>query len=202
MTGSLVELADRIQLGRAPLARSWRRARGLPMSAWSMTIAHIGVGVFVAGVTASSAWQQEAIVTMAPGETVPLAGYDFTLARIDERQGPNFVAQTATIDVTTSGGAQVATLQPEKRFYPVERQPTSEAGIDSGILRDLYVVLGDEVGTGNQTVRIYVNPLVLWIWGGVMLMGSAGLLSLADRRLRVGAPTPAKARLRAAPASA
>jgi cytochrome c-type biogenesis protein CcmF len=94
-------------------------------------------------------------------------------------------------------------LTPEKRFYPVEQQATSEAGIDSGLLRDLYVVLGDPVEgavAGAHTVRIYHNPLVMWIWGGVAIMGVAGLISLSDRRHRVGAPSPARTRL--APAGA
>jgi cytochrome c-type biogenesis protein CcmF len=169
-----------------------------------MTLAHVGLGVLLAGVTASSAWQSEAILVMAPGERAELAGYEFTLTRIDEAEGPNYVARRATFDVTRAG-APVARLTPEKRFYPVEQQATSEAGIDSGPLRDLYVVLGDPVGeaaAGAHTVRIYHNPLVMWIWGGVGLMGLAGILSLTDRRHRVGAPRPARARLAGAPAGA
>jgi cytochrome c-type biogenesis protein CcmF len=205
VAGSLAELAGRVQLFRGPLGRSWQRANGLPRSSYAMTLAHVGLGVFVAGVTASSAWQSEAILVMAPGDRAELAGYEFTLARIDEAEGPNFVARRATFDVTRAG-APVASLTPEKRFYPVEQQATSEAGIDMGPLRDLYVVLGDpvdgEAAGAGHTVRIYHNPLVMWIWGGVIIMGLAGALSLTDRRHRVGAPTPAPARLTAAPAGA
>jgi cytochrome c-type biogenesis protein CcmF len=205
VAGSLLELASRVQLLRVPLGRSWQRARGLPRSTYAMTIAHVGLGVFVAGVTASSAWQSEAILVMKPGDRAGLAGYDFRLARIDELQGPNYVARRATFEVTRDG-APVATLTPEKRFYPVERQATSEAGIDAGLFRDLYVVLGDpvegETAAAGNTVRIYHNPLVMWIWGGVVVMGLAGALSLSDRRHRVGAPTPARARAAAAPAGA
>jgi cytochrome c-type biogenesis protein CcmF len=206
--GSLVELAERIQLFRGPLGRSWQRAKGLPRSAYAMALAHVGVGVMVIGITASSAWQGEAIVTMRPGDHVDLAGYRFELAGIEERRGPNYVAKHATFKVTTADGAPVATLAPEKRFYPVEQQPTSEAGIDMGVWRDLYAVLGDpaEGETGldaPHTVRIYHNPLVMWIWAGVVIMGVAGAWSLTDRRLRVGAPTPARARPgRAAPTPA
>jgi cytochrome c-type biogenesis protein CcmF len=205
VAGSLVELANRVQLLRVSLERSWQRARGLPRSTYAMTLAHIGLGVFVAGVTASSAWQGEAILVLKPGDRAELAGYEFTLARIDEAQGPNYVARRATFEVTRDG-AHVATLTPEKRFYPVERQATSEAGIDTGLFGDLYVVLGDPVeggaAGGGHTVRIYHNPLVMWIWGGVMIMGFAGVLSLSDRRHRVGAPTPARGRVAAAPAGA
>jgi cytochrome c-type biogenesis protein CcmF len=159
----------------------------------------VGVGIFVAGVTATSAWQSEAIVVMRPGETTELAGYRFTLEALGDHRGPNYVARRAVFTVTAAG-RPVATLTPEKRFYPVEQQPTSEAGIDSGLLRDLYVVLGDPAAGGGDTVRIYHNPLVAWIWAGVALMGTAGLISLADRRLRVGAPAPARRRLTPAPA--
>jgi cytochrome c-type biogenesis protein CcmF len=201
IAGSLLDLAGRLQLVSLDLGRSWQRAKGLARSSYGMTIAHVGMGVLVAGVTASSAWQSEAILVMRPGDTAELAGYRFTLAGIADRRGPNYVAQRATFEITRDG-RPVATLTPEKRFYPVERQPTSEAGIDSGFLRDLYVVLGDpsEGVAGGHTVRIYHNPLVVWIWGGVLIMGCAGLLSLSDRRHRVGAPAPA--RLRAAAAAA
>jgi cytochrome c-type biogenesis protein CcmF len=166
-----------------------------------MTLAHFGVGVFVAGVTASSAWQSEAILVMQPGQSADLAGYRFTLERLEDRQGPNYVLRRAILEVTRDG-SPVATLIPEKRYYPVEGQPTSEAGIDMGFWRDLYAVLGDpaEGAPGAHSMRIYVNPLVMWIWGGIVIMGAAGLISLTDRRHRVGAPSPARARL--APAGA
>ena len=100
VAGSLVELASRLQLLRAPLSRSWQRAQGLPRSAYAMTMAHVGLGVLVAGITASSAWQSEAILVMKPGDRAEVAGYQFTLARIDEAPGPNYVARRATFDVT------------------------------------------------------------------------------------------------------
>ncbi len=207
--GSLVEFAERIQLFRIPFGRSLARAKGLPRSAYAMAIAHIGVGVMVLGVVASSAWQSERILVMKPGDTVDLAGFQFQLGDVEEGQGPNYVYRRAAFEVT-SEGEPVAILAPEKRFYTVERQPTSEAGIHTTIWRDLYVVLADppEGQTAEEagyTVRIYHNPLVSWIWGGVGLMGLAGAFSLTDRRHRVGAPTTAKARrdkaLPAGPAS-
>ena len=178
IAGSLVELASRLQLLRVPLSRSWQRAQGLPRSAYAMTMAHVGLGVLVAGITASSAWQSEAILVMKPGDRAEVAGYQFTLARIDEVPGPNYVARRATFDVTKDG-APVARVIPQKRFYPVEQQATSEAGIDSGLWRDLYVVLGDPVegaAAGDaHTVRIYHNPAghvdlgrgdASWAWPG------------------------------------
>ncbi len=196
--GSLVELADRVQLFRIPFGNSMRRAKGLPRAAFAMAIAHMGLGVMMVGVVGSSAWQTERILVMKPGDSVELAGYDFTLADISEYQGPNYVGRKASIEVT-SDGDPVATLGPEMRFYNVEGQPTSEAGIHSNIFRDLYGVLADPpegqtAAEAGYTVRIYHNPLVTWIWGGVIMMGAAGGISLTDRRHRVGAPTTAKAR--------
>ncbi|MEM9439489.1 MAG: heme lyase CcmF/NrfE family subunit [Pseudomonadota bacterium] len=196
--GSLVELADRVQLFRVPLARSLARAKGLPLSAYAMAIAHMGLGVMMVGVVGSSAWQSERILVMKPGDTIDLAGYDFRLNDVSEYQGPNYIGRRASI-VVTDEGDQVAVLQPEMRFYTVERQPTSEAGIHSNMFRDLYGVLADPpegqtAAEAGYTVRIYHNPLVTWIWGGVVMMGLAGTISLADRRHRVGAPTTAKAK--------
>ncbi len=196
--GSMVELADRVQLFRVPFARSLSRAKGLPLSAYAMALAHMGLGVMMVGVVGSSAWQSERILVMKPGDSIDLAGYDFTLDDVSEYQGPNYIGRRASI-VVTGEGDPVAVLQPEMRFYTVERQPTSEAGIDSNIFRDLYAVLADPpegqtAAEAGYTVRIYHNPLVTWIWGGVVMMGIAGTISLADRRHRVGAPTTAKAR--------
>ncbi len=196
--GSLVELADRVQLFRVPFARSLARAKGLPLSAYAMAIAHMGLGVMMVGVVGSSAWQSERILVMKPGDTIDLAGYDFRLNDVSEYQGPNYIGRRASI-VVTDEGDQVAVLQPEMRFYTVERQPTSEAGIHSNMFRDLYGVLADPpegqtAAEAGYTVRIYHNPLVTWIWGGVVMMGLAGTISLADRRHRVGAPTTAKAK--------
>jgi cytochrome c-type biogenesis protein CcmF len=199
--GTLAELAGRIQLFKVQPARSFERLKGLPLSTFGMTLAHIGVGVFVVGVTASSAFQREAIVVMQPGDRVELAGYGFLLDELRDLQGPNWIAQKAVFRVDVDG-RRIATLRPERRFYPVERQPTSEAGIHSNAWRDLYAVLGEPVEGSGHTVRIYHNPMVMWIWAGVTLMGLAGLVSLADRRLRVGAPTPSRVRTRAAAAPA
>lgn len=198
MLGSLVELAERVQLFRIPLSRSWKRAGGLPRSAYAMTMAHIGLGVMMVGVVASSSWQSERILVMKPGDQVELVGYDFVLDEVATEQGPNYIARRASV-VVTEDGNPVTTLHPEMRFYNVERQPTSEAGIHTNILRDLYVVLADPPQGQNAsevgyTVRVYHNPMVAWIWAGVVLMGFGGTISLTDRRHRVGAPTTAKAR--------
>jgi len=196
--GSLVELAERIQLFRLPFARSMSRAKGLPRSAYAMAIAHMGLGVMMVGVVGSTAWQAERILVMKPGDNVELSGYEFVLDDVSEYQGPNYVGRRADI-VVTADGDPVSVLQPEMRFYQVERQPTSEAGIHSNVFRDLYAVLADPpegqtAADAGYTVRLYMNPLVTWIWAGVVMMGFGGMVSLTDRRHRVGAPTTAKAR--------
>ncbi|MEZ5933709.1 MAG: heme lyase CcmF/NrfE family subunit [Alphaproteobacteria bacterium] len=204
--GSLFELAERVQLFRIPFGRSMKRAGGLPRSAYAMALAHIGLGVSTIGVVSSSAWQSERILVMKPGDSVELAGYDFKLGDVVEGQGPNYVYRRGPMEIT-QGGEPVTTLYPEKRFYNVERQPTSEAGIDTRLFRDLYVVLADppdgqSAAEAGYTVRLYHNPLVSWIWGGVVLMGVGAAVSLTDRRHRVGAPTTAKARRQPTPEGA
>ena len=202
IAGSLSELALRLGIGRPlDLARVRERARGLPRSAWAMTLAHVGLGVLVLGITVQSAGRVERILVMRPGETVDLVGYDVRLDGIAAVQGPNYQAERATFSVTKAG-APVTVLYSERRYFPVERMPTTEAGIHTNLWRDLYFVLGDAAEGGGFAVRLYYNPLVLWIWGGAGIMALAGLISLTDRRLRVGAPRPSRMPRRAVEASA
>ncbi len=195
--GSLADLVARIGLLELAPARSWQRLRGLPASAFAVTIAHAGLGVLIVGITASSALQEERILAMRPGDVATIGGYEVVFEGVAEHQGPNYTALRATF-ATTSGGRPVATLHSEKRFFPVERQSTTEAGIQTTLWRDLYFVLGDRTPDGAWAVRLYVNPFVIWLWGGVGIMAVGGLVSLLDRRLRVGAPRAAAARRRAA----
>jgi cytochrome c-type biogenesis protein CcmF len=196
IAGSLSELADRLGAFRAAPSATWARARGLPRSAWAMTLAHVGLGIVILGVTAVATGRTERLLVMQPGQGADLAGYDVQFQGVDTVPGPNYTAQRGTFLVSRNG-ASVALLHSEKRFFPVEGMPTTEAGIDTGLFRDLYLVLGEPAAEGGWTVRLYHNPLAFWIWGGAGLMGLAGLVSLTDRRLRVGAPRPARARLAA-----
>jgi cytochrome c-type biogenesis protein CcmF len=210
--GALVEVAERIRLFRAPLADSWRRAAGLPRAAWGTTIAHFGVGIFIAGVAASSAWQVEKVQLVRPGDTVEISGYSFTFKGAVEERGPNYVARRGTFEVTKNG-RPIATLEPAKRFFPVTRQTTTEAAIHTLWIADLYAVIADPQEaqpSGNAAfpadtdsawaARLYYNPLVPWIWIGAVIMALGGVVSLTDRRHRVGAPVPARAQTAAAPA--
>jgi len=184
---TVIELVGRLRLFRAPLSESLDRWRALPRSALGMTVAHAGLAVAIAGMTASTLFQEEKILAMRSGDTVAIRGYELRFQGVTAVPGPNYQADRARF-VVTSGGAPVTVLSPERRFYPVQRQQTTEAAIHTTGLADLYVVVGDSDGRGAWTVRVYHNPLVPWIWAGCMIMALGGGLSLTDRRLRVGAP--------------
>ena len=199
VVGAVVELAERIGLFRVPLAASWSRAKGLPRSAWGLTLAHAGVGIAIAGMTASTAWESERIELMRPGDTLQIAGYDVTFHGVQRADGPNYLADQGELEVTVDG-RHVATLTPQKRWYPVAQMATTEAAIHTTWLADIYAALGDARDDGAWTVRLHHHPLVPWIWLGSCVMTLGGMISLADRRLRVGAPV--RRRLRPAPAAA
>jgi cytochrome c-type biogenesis protein CcmF len=191
--GALAEFAGRIRLFAAP-AESWRRLKGLPRAAAGMTCAHLGLAILIAGVTGSSAWRLEMIGTLGVGGTLSEGGYTVTLDRVNDGVGPNYNFQSGTLTVRRHGDF-VTVLTPERRFFPVANQSTTEAGIRTSMLADLYGVIGEPVAepgaradAGAWTVRFYVNPLVPWIWVGALLMVAGGALSLSDRRHRVGAP--------------
>jgi cytochrome c-type biogenesis protein CcmF len=194
--GALVEWAERVRLFRAGAGETWRRARHLPRATHGMTLAHLGLAVTLAGI-AASAWQQERIDVMKPGEDLTIAGYVLHLAGVGKTDGPNFTADRADITVTKDG-ALITVMHPEKRFFPVRQVPTSMTAIHTDLLADLYVALGDSDGKGGWTVRAYWKPLVPWIWIGAVFMAGGGLVSLSDRRWRVGVGARAPRAARAA----
>ena len=186
--GSLAEFAERIRLFRVPVKDSWNRAVHLPRSAWGMTIAHASMGIAIAGMTGTSAWQSETIQAMKPGDNAMVGAYAVHFDRIGTVQGPNYNAEQGVFTVTRDG-QHIATLTPQRRSYPVTRMTTTEAAIHTTWLSDVYVALGDPAQNGTAwTVRLYHHPLVPWIWIGAMGMMVGGLVSLSDRRFRVGAP--------------
>ncbi len=146
-----------------------------------MHLAHIGVAVFIAGVTVVTSYQTEKDVKMNIGDTVSVGGYEFRLNNLAQYQGPNFQAVRADMEVTRNG-APVAVMHPEKRAFTVSGNATSETAIDRSVWRDLYLSLGDEVPGGGWTVRVYHKPLVNWIWGGALLMAIGGGFAVTDRR--------------------
>jgi len=183
--GALADVIERIRLFRLPFGASLRRLGGLPRGSFGTTLAHAGLGVTIAGIAGMS-MASESIVLLLPGQTAHLAGYDFQLVDLHDADGPNYSARVATVAISRDG-VPVATLAPERRGFPVQRINTTEAKIATNFLRDLYVVLGEE-RDGGGVLRLHVNPLAPWIWLGALVMALGGFLSLADRRLRVGAP--------------
>jgi cytochrome c-type biogenesis protein CcmF len=199
MAGAVAELAFRSRLGSASLSQSMGRLTGLPRSAWGGALAHAGAGMMTIGIVAVSAYQTEQVLVMKPGQTVDIAGYSLTFKGVAPRRGPNYREEVGVVDVAR-GGRQVIELNPSKRLYDAPRQQTSEAGIHPAWSGDLYAVLGDAQKDGGFVLRLYFNPLVRLIWIGALLMFVGGMLSLTDRRLRVGAPQRARARGIPAPA--
>jgi cytochrome c-type biogenesis protein CcmF len=188
IAGTLIEWAGRIKLFQAPPAETLRRAGRLPRAAWGMTLAHAGLGLIILGVTASSSWKEEAVQTMAIGDTVTVRDWAFTLLAVDQGTGPNYRLTRGTVRLSRDG-AEVALLQPEQRTYTQPPRPTTEAAIHTTGLHDLYAVIGDKAADGRGWVtRFYYEPLVPFLWYGALLMGLGGAISLSDRRHRVGAP--------------
>jgi cytochrome c-type biogenesis protein CcmF len=150
---------------------------------YGMALAHIGVAVFVVGVALVKGYDAEKDVKMRPGETVELNGYVFLLEEVSDVRGPNYIAARGRMTVTRNGKT-VATLAPEKRVYTVQDMPMTEAAIDPGLTRDLYVSLGDALGDGTWLIKVQVKPFIDWIWGGCLLMALGGFLAASDRRYR------------------
>ncbi|MEQ1602277.1 MAG: heme lyase CcmF/NrfE family subunit [Methylophilaceae bacterium] len=165
--------------------KSWQtQVKAASRSWWGMVIAHLGIGIFVLGVTIVKSYESEIAVRMHPGDVAHLAGYDFTLNGVKEVKGANYSAARGEISVSRNG-VQKTVLFPEKRLYTVTNMPMTEAGISPGILHDLYASLGEPLDDGAWSVRIYYKPLVEWIWIGCLMMAFGGLLALSDRRYRL-----------------
>ena len=158
--------------------------RGLGRSYWGMQLAHAGIAVCALGIVLSSQYSAERDLRMAPGESVELAGYRFVFEGARHHTGPNYTSDRGTIRVF-EGDREVASLHPEKRLYSVQRSMMTEAGIDAGFTRDVYVALGEPLENGAWAVRVHVKPYVRWIWIGGLLMSGGGLLAVLDRRYRM-----------------
>ena len=180
--GALTDLWSRTGRGDNRLGRLSR----LPRADWGKTVAHSGLGVTIFAVAGLLAWEQEDIRVAQLGESFHLGGYTLTLDGVDQVRGPNYISEMGKVRVAQNG-REVAVLNPEKRVYPVAQMPTTEAGIDYRVFRDVYVVIGDQQADGGWTVRTYIKPFANWIWGGSILMAIGGFLSLSDRRFRVAA---------------
>jgi cytochrome c-type biogenesis protein CcmF len=160
--------------------------RRLSASYYGMQMAHIGFAVAAIGVTLTSQYAVERDIKMAPGDSYEVAGYHFDFRDIGRVRGPNFVADEAQFVVSLSAGGQpIARLNPQKRRYLASGQVMTEAAIDAGLWRDLFVAMGEPLEDGAWAIRLHYKPFVRWIWGGAIMMAMGGLLTLADRRYRV-----------------
>ena len=183
-----LQIRTRVKAGGAP-----------PASFWGMQLAHLGIAVFVAGVTLVKGYEVEKDVRMVPGDTVEVGAYTLRFVGVRQVPGPNYRAQRGEVELTAPGLA-ARRLYPEKRAYFSSQMPMTETAIDSGFTRDVYVSLGEPLtGEGGNawSVRVYYKPFVVWIWGGCLLMACGGVLATADRRYRLK-----KARLALAGAAA
>ena len=192
IAGALVDMTERVGLFRVPMGTVLRRARGLPRSSWGTMFAHAGIGVALIGIVCETTWNSEYIRSMSIGDVARVGGYELKFEGMNQRQGPNFREMLAQFSVRLDGRL-LDTMRPSKRNFTTRGATTTEAALLTRGASQLYVSLGDTAGNGTIVVRIYHKPLVLLIWFGPVLMAFGGLLSLSDRRLRVGAPKPAKA---------
>ena len=181
-----------MRAGRGALGDRLGRLTRLPRADWGKLLAHSGFGITVFAVAAMSAWATEDIRVVPVGGAYALGPYEVVLVGVTEVQGPNYTSLMAELQVRRAG-AEVVVLYPEKRYYPVAAMPTTEAGIDIGIFRDLYLVIGEKQEDGAYAVRSYIKPFADWIWGGAIIMALGGLMSLSDRRYRIAAGERAKA---------
>ncbi len=191
--GTLWDVGERIKLGRTSFGDSMKRLKRQPRSTWGMTIAHFGLAITIAGMTGAGNWKVEEIQVMNFGDKLDVAGYTYTFEGVRDKRGPNYTALEGTFSVH-KGDEYITTLLAENRNYDTGGMPTTEAAIYTMFMGDLYAVVGDKSGDGYVT-RLYWNPLVAWLWGGCGLLTLGGLVSLTDRRHRVGAPKKAQAKV-------
>jgi cytochrome c-type biogenesis protein CcmF len=190
LAATFLEWAERIKLFRTGPIDSWRRACRLPRAAYGMSLAHAGLAVAIMGVTAASAWKSEEVRQMKPSDSITVGDFTYVLESVGPERGENYMAERAHFSVLKDGQFYTD-LYPERRQYMVQPMPTTEAAIQSHVFGDLYAVIGESDGKGAWTVRIYQEPLVPWIWTGALLMVLGGIVSISDRRYRVGAPSRA-----------
>ncbi|MEC9343034.1 MAG: cytochrome c-type biogenesis CcmF C-terminal domain-containing protein, partial [Pseudomonadota bacterium] len=201
MVGAFAEIATRSGWPRTGFTTGLRRLAGLPRSMWGTALGHAGLGITLLGIVAVSAFQVEVIRHVAPGDTTSIAGYTLTFEGLSPRKGSNYVEDVAVFEVTGEG-VTPHRLSPAKRVYTTRQMPTTEAAIETSWFSQLYLSLGEAESDGSITLRAWWKPLVTLIWLGTLVMVAGGVVSLSDRRLRVGAPRPSKARLANAGAGA
>ena len=189
--GALTELAQRVRLGKASPGEALRRMGALPRGAFGMTLAHIGVGVFIIGAAYETTYRIEAAAVLSPGDTLKVGAYSLTLNSVGDAEGKNYLAERGQLSVTRAG-QPICQAEPERRLYAPGRQSTSKVALCEHRGGDVYIVLGEHRpgphGAQGWLVRAYWNPWARLIFGGPLLMALGGAVSLSDRRLRLAAP--------------
>ena len=185
--GAIADLWYRAGVGKVAASVAWRRLAGLPRSAFGTALAHAGLGVAVLGIVAVTTFETEHVIEMKSGQTVEAGGYAVRFDGMKPATGPNYSEERGHFTISR-GGVEVADVWSSKRIYTARQMPTTEAGIVTFGLSQLYVSLGDPTNDGGMVVRIWWKPFILCIWGGAVIMAIGGFVSLSDRRLRVGAP--------------
>jgi len=199
MAGALTEVVERTGLLKVPLATAFARAKGLPRSAWGATFAHFGLGIALLGIIGETQWSLERIAELRPGQSISIRRYDFQFDGLTTRQGPNYRDLTAHFTVRRHGEI-VGAMEPARRSFPSRGTAITETALMTRGVSQLYLSLGEPNPDGSLAVRLYYKPLVLLIWFGAVSMAIGGVLSLSDRRLRVGAPKPARTKTALLPA--
>jgi cytochrome c-type biogenesis protein CcmF len=194
MAGAVTDIVERTMILRLPFHTALMRAIGLPRSVWGTAFAHFGIGATLFGIVAVTAWGSERIVELKPGATIEISHYRLTFDGVFNRPGPNYSDVVGHFTVRRLSGEIIGSMEPTRRTFPARAMATTEAALMSRGVSQLYLSLGDPNPDGTVPVRLYFKPQVLMIWLGAVLMFIGGGLSLSDRRLRVGAPRPAKAK--------
>lgn len=187
LSTTLILLQNRINTRQTASATLFENLKGIPLAFYGMLVAHFGIGVFILGVTLVKGYETEQDVRMEINDVAQVDDLAFIFKGAKDVKGPNYIASQGTFMVN-SGDKTIGMLYPEKRFYPVQGATMTEADIDPGVFKDLYVSLGEPLENGAWSVRIYIKPFVQWIWAGCIIMALGGLLALCDRRYRVVNP--------------
>jgi cytochrome c-type biogenesis protein CcmF len=201
VTMSIEDLWQKLDRGSSKRGSRLKNLTKLPGSYWGMQVAHIGIAVCALGVGLSSVYDVQKDVRMVPGDRVEVAGYEFTFDSLDFVQGPNFGASRGQISAYKNDRL-VAVLYPEKRKYEARNQVMTEAALDAGLTRDLYVSLGEPLKGDAWAIRLHVKPFVRCIWLGGLMIGLGGLLSVMDKRYRRRRQSGAKLSAQSAAAEA
>ncbi|MFG1297275.1 heme lyase CcmF/NrfE family subunit [Xanthobacter variabilis] len=199
MLGALTDIAERAGLGRVRAKVAVARLAGVPRSAYGTAIAHFGVGVCLLGIVCEASWSHEKIAAVKVGDQIVIGTRDLTLERMENRTGPNYRSRTAVFSIRHDGGSE-GTIEASRRIFSSRQMATTEAGIRTFGFSQLYVSMAEETTDGHVSVRATFKPNVTLIWLGAVVMACGGLLSLMDRRLRIGVPKPARRREAAVPA--